>query len=282
MAGATRYRLIAAAALAALCAVAGAALVLAVPGRTAGGKRLLPDLITLRPQAVYLTEGNHGTLRLRLDNTIANHGKGPLEVYPGDLSDECNPPGAPADGRLAFQRIFLDSNDPGSHGYFERSDDTESDAVRAGCMRFHPQHNHWHLEDFAHYELRKEPSGKVVGVSTKVGFCLIDGLEPDGLSDLPGKPGSGYYPFDPESPESHFCSQTSVNGLSIGWADIYTAGLQGQDIVVDGIRKGRYCLVSVADPVNLLEESNNHNNGHRTLLSIRPKQGTAEPIKGGC
>jgi hypothetical protein len=277
----TRYRLIWALALAVVFAVAIAALAPAEPGPA--GDDLLPDLITVKPNAIYLTQGKHGTMRLRLDNIIANKGAGPLEIFPGDVADECNPPGSIDEGRLAFQRGYVDNpDDPDSDGFFDRGGDTESRVATAGCMRFHPQHDHWHFEDFAHYELRHESSGKVVGVSTKVGFCLIDLIQPEGVSGVPGSPRDGYYPVDPSNPEGATCSQTSTNGISIGWADIYSAGLQGQDIALTGIGRGRYCLITEADPANRIEESNDQNNSHRTLLAIHPKTGVLKRLGEGC
>ena len=260
-----------------------AALAFAAPAETSrGGDRLLPDLITLKPQDVYL-QRDPPTLRLRLDNTVANRGNGPLEIFPeeGPVA-ECNPGGLPEEGRFADQRVFFDNPDANSDGYFEREDDSESVTARVGCMRFHPDHNHWHLDDFARYKLRSEAKGRLVGASTKVGFCVWDGRQPEGLAGLPGHPRYGYYPTDPGNPGAQGCTSTSTNGLSIGFADKYTAGTQGQEIVVTGIRRGRYCLISTVDPENRLEELDDDNNSRRSLLRIRPGKDRVVRLPGGC
>jgi len=44
----------------------------------------------------------------------------------------------------------------------------------------------------------------------------------------------------------------------------------GQDLNVTGLGRGRYCLVSRADPDNLLRESNNSNNARKTRIALHP------------
>ena len=279
---APRSRIVGAFSIALASALGIAAITFVAPAQpSSGGERLLPDLITLKPGNLLL-ERQTQSLELRLDNTVANRGNGPLEIFAeeGPVA-ECNPGGLPEEGRFADQRVFFDNPDADSDGYFERDDDTGADVSRVGCMRFHPQHNHWHFDDFTRYALRREPNGKLVGVSTKVGFCLWDGREPPSLASLPGHPDFSYYPRDPENPGAG-CTSTSTNGLSIGFADIYTAVTQGQAIDVTGIRKGRFCLIATADPANRLEESDDSNNAHRTPLRIRPGKLRVVRLHGRC
>jgi hypothetical protein len=276
-----RYRAIIAIAIAAASAVVIVALALAAEARSGGEIRLRPDLTIIRPHHARLEQSDKGVLRIRFDNTVANQGTGPLEIFPeeGPVA-ECNPEGAPEEGRYAGQRVFLDNPQADSTGYFERDDDSAFDEERVGCMRFHPQHSHWHLEDFARYELRRLAHGDLVGASNKVGFCLLDGLTPSGT--LPGAPRSGYYPDDPENPDLRNCSQTSTNGISIGWADVYTSPLQGQSIKVSGIRRGNYCLLSAVDPENRLEELDDDNNERGTPLRILPRKLRVTRLDGSC
>jgi Lysyl oxidase len=279
----SRPRILVVLSVAVVSALGVAALAFVAPAQpSGGGDRLLPDLITLKAQDIYL-QRDPPTLRLRFDNTVANRGKGPLEIFPEEgPAAECNPGGAPEEGRFADQRVFFDNPDGDSDGYFEREDDSASVSSRVGCMRFHPQHDHWHLDDFARYELRSEPRGRLVGVSTKVGFCVWDGRQPAGLAELPGHPRYSYYPVDPSNPGPTGCTSTTTNGLSIGFADIYTAGTQGQAINITGIRRGRYCLIAEADPENRLEELNNQNNSRQSLLRIRPGKDRVVPLPGRC
>ena len=66
-------------------------------------------------------------------------------------------------------------------------------------MRYHPAHDHWHVLDFARYELRKDPSGKLVVGSRKVGFCLVD-TRP--VFPGPVTPEHPRYPFGSHLPTS--------------------------------------------------------------------------------
>jgi hypothetical protein len=281
VAASPRRRIVAAIAVAVASSVGITALVIAAPARSGGSVELLPDLMIVGSPHAYLEHVGDHALRLRLDNTVANHGTGPLEIFPGDgPAAECNPTGAPEEGRFAWQRVFRDNTGADSDGYFARADDTASTTEQIGCMRFHPQHDHWHLEGFSRYTLRRLPRGKFVGASTKVGFCLLDGRT--SLPTLPGTPPIGYYPHDDADPGFGNCSQTSTNGISIGWADSYTAGLQGQAIVVTGIRRGRFCLISTADPENRIRETHDANNSRGFRLEIHPRRGTVEPLPGSC
>jgi hypothetical protein len=174
------------------------------------------------------------------------------------------------DGRFTLQRVYKDSAT--SPGVFERADDEEYDEVEAGCSRYHPAHDHWHFDNFARYTLLREKTGNVVGNARKVSFCVLDTGRP--YPGLPGSPDEGYYPQDPGA-EYPTCSQTSVDGLSIGWEDTYGASLPGQGIKVSGLRRGFYCLVLETDPPGpglpdgVLAESDETNNARTIRLRMR-------------
>ncbi len=65
------------------------------------------------------------------------------------------------------------------------------------------------------------------------------------------------------------CTQDSITGLSIGWADYYGSTLPGQELDIRGLPDGRYCLRNEADPTDRLDESDEGNNGRSTLVRIR-------------
>ncbi len=251
--------------------VAGAAI---VPGAGAGSQpRLLPDLVTLRvSQDDLVMERRGGKLLLRLSNVIGNRGRGPLEIYPSPDPSDCDGDGNPANDRDTYQRIFLDSN---SDNVFDRDQDTESNGRMFGCQRFHPAHDHWHLLDFSRYKLVRLRTGNTVARSTKISFCVIDTDHP--YAGLPGSPPNGYYPAG-----SADCDRDSIDGLSVGWADTYAYSLPGQQLNVTGLRHGRYCLVSNADPNNLLRESDNTNNAHRARIALRPAKPRVKRLPGHC
>ncbi len=163
-------------------------------GEVPPGELLLSDLQTLPSRDIFIVLSPTGECRLRFDNRIWNSGHGPVEAFP--VSGDCDGDGNTRNDRLAIQRIFRDTN---KTGVFERGKGqdtgTVSDEHKIGCMQFHARHNHWHIEDFATYELYPLPSSLTrddrVGVSTKVSFCMIDTFA-HGLT-LPGAPSGPFY-----------------------------------------------------------------------------------------
>lgn len=259
-----------AAPVAAATAILALAAVTMAPGAGAGtNPRLLPDLITMKvTQDDLLLDG----AKLRLSNEIGNRGRGPLEIYPSPGSNNCDGDGNPGNDRDVYQRIFHDSN---GDGVFHRSQDTGSEHHLFGCEQYHPAHHHWHVLDFSRYKLVRKKTGRTVATSTKIGFCIID--TDHAFGGLPGSPSQGHYPAGTED-----CAADSVDGLSVGWADTYGSYLPGQELSVTGLHHGRYCLVSTADPLNLLRESNNSNNARRTLIALRPAKHVVKRVRSGC
>jgi Lysyl oxidase len=200
------------------------------PSQGSGTPRL-PDLIVWRN---YLTDamlqGSSQKL-LRFSNAVPNIGVGTLELY-GTVQ--------PDGTTYAYQRVF---NDNGSF----------SDYL-AGTFSFagHEDHNHWHFDDFADYNLRSVTAdngvGAIVATSQKVTFCLMD---------VTRYSGSG--------PSRYGCNN---QGISVGWADVYDRDLSGQWIDVTSAPNGTYWLESVVDPSDRLRELDNVNNAERIKISI--------------
>lgn len=209
---------------------------------------LLPDLETLPIDTVYL-EPRDGRRFLRLSNQVANRGPGPFEL--SIRADDCDSDGDRSNDRSAYQRI---AHDRDGDGLFQRGDDEASRLRAAGCMVYHADHRHWHFDAFARFELVDAASGRVVGSSRKVSFCLVDmhRVQPP----QPGAAGEGHYQgCDPDR-----------QGLSPGWVDRYGAGVGGQEIDVTELPDGRYRLVSTVDPDNRVVESDELNN--RAVLVV--------------
>jgi hypothetical protein len=248
---ATRLRLAAAGVLAAAGAVAA---VVFAPGAAGGPAALTPDLITLavEEEQIIVTEEGSKTL-LRLTTEVANVGNGPLEVFPSAVSANCDDDGEPGADGVASEHRF-------------------------GCMRYHAAHDHWHTLDFARYELRKDPSGKLVAGSRKVGFCLVD-TRP--VFPGPGTPQHPRYPFGSASPHVG-CDQNATQGVSAGWADSYVFAVPGQQLDLTGLRRGHYCLISRADPLDLLDELNEENNVRRVRVALRPNRLSVRKLTGRC
>jgi hypothetical protein len=229
------------------------------PTATATGAELWPDLQTQPPkdlEVVGVRVGPRIERRLRFDNEVANRGPGPFEVFP--VSQDCNGDGDVRNDRTAMQRIYQDSNGSGA---FERGSDTAARTVPIGCMTFHPQHHHWHLEQFAGYALRAirvdGTLGPPVAASTKVSFCIIDVNHP--LPELVGSPTSAYYTT---------CGRNDTTGISVGWSDEYRSTLADQYVVISGVPDGVYCLVSTSDPPGRMVETTTANNAARVRVTL--------------
>lgn len=136
-----------------------------------------------------------------------------------------------------------------------------------GKFVWHPAHGHYHFEDFATYELRKirkdapdmRPQGLVAG-GDKVSFCLIDGYpENEDASPTERVPHPLYLSC---------LAGAGQQGISSRWVDAYGKSLEGQQIVLDGVRSGAYALVITTDPENRLLEASDANNQTVSLISI--------------
>lgn len=173
-----------------------------------------------------------GRTLLRASTASINTGIGALELIGSSLS-----PGV-------YQRIYSSDG-----GYRD---------VYAGTFTFHPGHGHLHFDNWLNFHLREVLSGNGVGnvvvAGNKTSFAIID-LERYN-SSLPG------YPADP-----HYGGGL-VQGMSIGWADVYGGVLPDQWIDVTDVSPGRYWLEAVVDPDNRVLESNESNNVVRILIDL--------------
>jgi Lysyl oxidase len=214
---------------------------------------LVPDLRGLAAADLSIAVAPGGRRLLRLTTEVANTGRGPLELRPA--VGDCDGDGNPSNDRLAYQRVFQDAN---GDGVFERSVDRGFRDLPAGCMRFHSTHDHWHFRGFASYLLVNAHTGRVVSEADKVSFCAID-IDPR----WPRLPGFTNVPVYDE------CGATRPQGLSVGWGDIYGAGLPGQTLDISHVGRGRYCLVTIADPQGRVLEVDEGNNATGTGIVIQ-------------
>lgn len=112
----------------------------------------------------------------------------------------------------------------------------ESDAT----FEWSPCHMHHHVRNYASYELR-DATGDVVINARKQSFCLEDGEQIQ-----PGIRATGYS-----------CIR---QGITRGWADVYSRYTPCQWIDVTGVPSGRYTLRIVVNPLRTLRETNYDNN----------------------
>lgn len=205
------------------------------------GNDLLPDLLvwTNVPNRYlygwYLDQNEPikpGRTLLRVTTATPNIGAGRLELR-GSSSE----PGV-------YQRVF-------------RADGSSYDRF-AGSFTFHPGHGHLHFDNWINLHLRTAltngGAGDIIAAGDKTSFAIIDLIHYD--SSLPGSPNSGQY------------AGGLVQGLSVGWADVYSADLQDQWIDVTDVPSGRYWLEAIVDPANSILESNETNNAARILIDL--------------
>src|SRR5207237_2460044 len=209
------------------------------------GDQLLPDLFPLvSPQDGYVYGWTYdlaelpGRVLLRLTTATANRGRGDLELNGGNV--------LPSGSQEVYQRIYLQGG-----GSVDRL---------AGTFTYHPSHEHIHFDDFAAYRLRQLTPGNGVGNSVaegeKISFCLVD---VDHFDDtLPGSP---------IPRRSINCGQ--MQGISVGWADVYDQTLPDQWIDITDVPDGPYWLEVQADPLNRIVESDETNNTVRILINVK-------------
>lgn len=223
-----------------------------------------PDLITKAPWSVRLVAGKGAAFRrLFFANTIGNIGDGPLE-----LRAENDATTGTTD---AIQEIY-------THGALPKGGGVPMTLLSSslvGTFVFHPAHNHWHMADFARYELRSiNPDGSTGGVvasTDKFSFCMID---TDVVDSTLVHYGMGL---------GHSCGQSARQGVKVGWGDTYSSSLPDQFVDITTIADGTYRLVSVADPNSTelpggqLLETNDHNNAASVDVVITRTSATVVP-----
>ena len=225
------------------------------------GEPLLPNLVVLRAADIHIVR--NGTERkLRFESGLANVGDGPIEVRPNQLQ-QC------AKGRHhASQFMYRDVD---GNGRYAEDVDTDTARRSAGCMVFHPYHDHWHLEAASRYTLYKAARPELSKVAQrKMSFCLRDSKR------VPAAYGTFPYPQ-----RYGACSRSSPQGISVGWVDVYQSYLAGQAIrLPKRMGAGLYCLRIKVDPKDqLLETRNNDNSSVRAFFLRGDRVSYRDPVK---
>ena len=219
---------------------------------------LRPDIVPT-PTSEVMIRLEDGHKRLYLSFETENAGSGPLEVQP--VREDCDANGDTTDDRTGVQDIYGDTD--GSGAYTPGVDTIVRTQV-VGCFEFDPDHGHWHFDNYARYRLLTL-NGRRLRAQSKVGFCMLDTLGVD--PGLPGYSSTRRYTG---------CPDLGLQGISVGWADVYGTNIPGQFIPIGGIPNGTYCLLGRADPDNRLMETDDANNVVRTRILIN---GTAASIR---
>jgi len=217
------------------------------PAETATG-RLLPNLRSMGASDLSIETDRLGR-RLRFAASLGNLGPGPALVRPRRRTGGC-----PAGQLQAVQVVHEDGNDNGS---FERRLDSIGDQRETGCMLDHGGHDHWHFDAMAVYSLRRPASEQPLVQRDKVSFCLRDNERVPGLPAVVRR--------------EHFgeCTRNGPQGISPGWVDIYDSDLDGQWLrLPPGVRDEVLCLDLEADPLDLLEETDEGDNATSVVIRV--------------
>lgn len=211
---------------------------------------LLPDVI-IREDDLYdnviVTNIVPGRRHIRLSTGTPNIGAGKLYVYGGPNLGNGN--------QQVIQRIYRDNGT-----FWDRT---------AGEFVYHPTHNHIHVEAWCQYRIREilpgDGVGAVLAEGEKTSYCILDLTVYN--SSLPGFPPGGQF---------NSCAST-IQGLSVGWMDIYSKELDGQWIDITGLADGEYWLEAEVDPEGHFLESNENNNIGRIKVNIGSGSSTILP-----
>jgi hypothetical protein len=214
------------------------------------GAALLPDIVEEISHLGIQNKQQRETLRF--STTHWNQGAGHLQIRGATETGPCPP--EIVDGTLCTfaRQELLDAG-----GNVVSTHD-------AGVSVFHIEHNHWHQDDVAVFELRAGTlDGPVVASATKVTFCLID------------------YDSDPafvdrRSTRQYFDCNGTFQGISVGWGDEYHHSTPGQDLDITGVPAGIYYLTHLANPAGNWLESNTTNNFSWVKLRLSRKGANPE------
>ncbi len=202
-------------------------------------KLLLPDMVPTAPVQIYITT-TAGKKELHFSTTFYNQGKGPLEVI-GHTDKE-------KEITYASQYVF-ETDGPGVY-------------KDIGNFVFHPGHSHWHVDNYVFYQLWSLDAGGELDkrlISTdKMSFCIWDEFSKD--LNLEGAPKSRVF--------TRTCYR-ETQGMSVGWADTYSATVEGQEVDITGIPDGTYVFRTAINPDRKIEEENYDNNSVDITVEIR-------------
>jgi len=148
-------------------------------------------------------------------------------------------------------------------------------------------HQHYHYHGYTAYRLWTEAgyqrwiASRNLQMPTSAGInrALLDAAEANGDLTVGRKQGfcledSRPYPINGNPPGPAVYQSCGTNqGLSVGWADVYSADLPCQYVQITGISEGNYVLENQVNPDQVFPESDYTNNSTAVRLYIRPHHG---------
>jgi hypothetical protein len=232
----------------------------------------------------YAQNNSSNPGRLRVSGSTPNIGKGNLEVRGvsngiraficaeettyvagGQQNFGCN--GGISPKQILYQRIYHKNGSTMSY-----------QDVQTGTMTYHPNHAHYHVDDWTTMTLRiQDPSEPlptrwpIVATGAKIGFCLMDyyncwesSANGHCRTSQNWQQGSvlntqGQFP-NRDMFQGYNCS-ADYQGISTGRTDLYGEWLEGMWInLMPNLCNGNYWIVAEVDPMNVFQEENETNN----------------------
>jgi hypothetical protein len=191
-----------------------------------------PDLVATPPSSLYLTP-NAGQIELRFGTTIGNQGPGPMQIRAHNQGGVSH----------AYQEILAPD------GQVLMTKDV-------GVFEYHPTHHHFHVDNVATYELRAGSlQGPLAGTGKKISACIQD--------DVPFGSGNAWRGYQTCTP--------TLQGISVGWADVYGAQVPDQFLNVTNLAPGDYYLITRFDPTQKFLDANRSNDVAWVHLSMNPQ-----------
>lgn len=195
-----------------------------------------------------------GRVLLRATSSVNNRGSGPLELRAHRTGPHST---------MIYQAIYDRSGRPHLFGtaaklVFKYVPGERYEYGNVGSSSY------WKLQHAAAFELwsvnADDRVERLVRMGPKVDYCLRDLVRSHPSRKSPS---TAVYPACSENPDI----RRDVLGTSVGWSDVYPYTYPEQWIDVTGLR-GRFAYVQIADPDNLLMESNHQNNVSETYVEL--------------
>jgi hypothetical protein len=219
---------------------------------------LLPDLDQETPDGLTVTTDMSGAIpryHLGFDSAVDNRGAGPLLIS-GHRATE-------SDHQMSADQTI------------QQSDGGTRTVAGVGRLQYvySEDHDHWHYLGFERYELRRAADYRLTAPDQKTGFCLGDRYDTDPRSAIAGEPAQPFYTGYCGRQQTQLLSL--VEGISVGYGDVYYATLEGQFIDLTGVPAGEYYLVHRVNADRKLRESNYRNDAASLLIAVAWPRGKA-------
>ncbi|MCW2921222.1 MAG: hypothetical protein JWL76_1096 [Thermoleophilia bacterium] len=213
-----------------------------------GEGTLLPDGIQAAPTDVY-RQGNE----VRFDSVVGNGGAAPLQLAL-HFDDK-------AGSSRTTQVLF-------------NEDGTAKERDLQGGLRLDERrdHSHLHFDDFVYFQMYKADDhgrpvpGSEIDGGVKQSFYITD-IQQFEVEDRKNREAAAKL-AEKGKVDRNIVDADVAQGISVGMADVYGAGLEGQNLSLGDAKPGRYVLRQAFDPSDEVLEQDERNNVADTLIEV--------------